>query len=153
MSDPPQASERYPLLPSSSNVASSSNLTSTSSPLSKHPTSTSRPNSITSVTPSEEEGDLRGGRKPPQTSESDQSASLWRKTLRFLLIWGTVAGIVVFCIVQSIRKGNGEFDWKGALKKAGGGVSLFYLSPGVPTELDTDVIYIEITSLPSAILR
>ncbi|GAA6016608.1 hypothetical protein JCM11491_006015 [Sporobolomyces phaffii] len=44
-----------------------------------------------------------------------------RKFLRFCAIWTTVAVIVGFCIVQSIRKGHGEFDWKGALKKAGGG--------------------------------
>ncbi|GAA5951846.1 hypothetical protein JCM3765_003134 [Sporobolomyces pararoseus] len=121
MKDPPRASERTPLLPSFSDVASSPNRTSTPSPLSKQPSSTSRPRSTASSTLTEEEEASGQGRKPPQTSESDQSVSLWRKTLRFVLIWGTVAGVVVFCIVQSIRKGNGEFDWKGALKKAGGG--------------------------------
>jgi hypothetical protein len=30
-------------------------------------------------------------------------------------------------LVQAVREGGGEFDWKGALKKAGGGVSPVHL--------------------------
>ncbi|GAA6047612.1 hypothetical protein JCM3770_001588 [Rhodotorula araucariae] len=41
--------------------------------------------------------------------------------LRWLLFWTLVSGATVFLIIQAFRRGGGEFDWKGALKKAGGG--------------------------------
>ncbi|ORY74500.1 mitochondrial carrier domain-containing protein [Leucosporidium creatinivorum] len=44
-----------------------------------------------------------------------------RSLLKWLLFWSIVAGVVVFCIVEAFKDGGGEFDWKGALKKAGGG--------------------------------
>lgn len=45
-----------------------------------------------------------------------------RTLIRWLLIWTVVAAVTTFLIVQAFRRGGGEFDWKGALKKAGGGV-------------------------------
>jgi hypothetical protein len=47
-----------------------------------------------------------------------------RSLIKWLVFWALVAGVVVFCIVEAFKDGGGEFDWKGALKKAGGGVSL-----------------------------
>jgi len=47
-----------------------------------------------------------------------------RSLIKWLVFWALVAGLVVFCIVEAFKDGGGEFDWKGALKKAGGGVSL-----------------------------
>lgn len=44
-----------------------------------------------------------------------------RSLLRWLAFWAVLTGFVTFLIVQAVRKGGGEFDWKGALKKAGGG--------------------------------
>ncbi|BGP45894.1 hypothetical protein JCM10450v2_001729 [Rhodotorula kratochvilovae] len=41
--------------------------------------------------------------------------------LRWLLFWALVVGATAFLVVQAFRRGGGEFDWKGALKKAGGG--------------------------------
>ena len=60
----------------------------------------------------EEEPDLR--------SPEEKRASL----RRWLAFWLVLAGAVVFCVVEAIKEGGGEIDWKGALKKAGGGVSL-----------------------------
>ncbi|GAA5830276.1 hypothetical protein JCM3766R1_002852 [Sporobolomyces carnicolor] len=56
-----------------------------------------------------------------EPAQRGRHESLARKTIRFTLIWATVSIFVIVCVVQSIRRGNGEFDWKGALKKAGGG--------------------------------
>lgn len=59
----------------------------------------------------EEEPDLR--------TPEEKRASLWK----WLAFWLVLAGAVVFCVVEAIKEGGGEIDWKGALKKAGGGVS------------------------------
>ncbi|GAA5887764.1 hypothetical protein JCM16303_002321, partial [Sporobolomyces ruberrimus] len=125
MSDPPSSlisTERTPLLrPTSGGPAASSSSTdpstSTLGPSSDPPSSLSK--SASDPTPT-----------PPNTTDSDSTddhpkgrveETPLRKALKFCLIWGTVTGFVVFAIVQSLRRGNGEFDWKGALKKAGGG--------------------------------
>lgn len=60
----------------------------------------------------EEEPDLR--------TPAEKRASL----RRWLAFWAILAGAVVFCVVEAIKEGGGEIDWKGALKKAGGGVSV-----------------------------
>lgn len=44
-----------------------------------------------------------------------------RTILRFIVLWSAVAAVTVYLIVQAFRRGGGEFDWKGALKKAAGG--------------------------------
>lgn len=44
-----------------------------------------------------------------------------RRILRFVLVWSTIAAATVYLIVEAFRRGGGEFDWKGALKKAAGG--------------------------------
>ncbi|GAA5837650.1 hypothetical protein JCM9279_006822 [Rhodotorula babjevae] len=44
-----------------------------------------------------------------------------RTLIRWLLVWTLVAAGTIFLVVQAFRRGGGEFDWKGALKKAGGG--------------------------------
>lgn len=78
---------------------------------------------------------LRPARSPPPPSpspshDSDDSdddspepepASPRRRLLRFVLLWSAVSTLTIYLIVQAFRKGGGEFDWKGALKKAGGG--------------------------------
>ncbi|BGP05900.1 hypothetical protein OF846_001604 [Rhodotorula toruloides] len=76
---------------------------------------------------------LRPARSPPPPSPSHDSddsdddspepepASPRRRLLRFVLLWSAVSTLTIYLIVQAFRKGGGEFDWKGALKKAGGG--------------------------------
>ncbi|KAK4047922.1 hypothetical protein OIV83_005106 [Microbotryomycetes sp. JL201] len=60
-------------------------------------------------------------------SDSDSDATQEPKTtsrrsiLKWTLFWLVVAAFVTFLIVQAFRRGGGEFDWRGALKKAGGG--------------------------------
>ncbi|GAA6016251.1 hypothetical protein JCM8202_005536 [Rhodotorula sphaerocarpa] len=44
-----------------------------------------------------------------------------RTILRFIVLWSAIAAVTVYLIVQAFRRGGGEFDWKGALKKAAGG--------------------------------
>ncbi|GAA5822825.1 hypothetical protein JCM11251_004391 [Rhodosporidiobolus azoricus] len=47
-----------------------------------------------------------------------------KKLLRFLLTWAVVVGVVVYLVVEAFHRGGGQFDWRGALKKAaGGGIS------------------------------
>ncbi|KAM0789124.1 hypothetical protein ACM66B_003178 [Microbotryomycetes sp. NB124-2] len=41
--------------------------------------------------------------------------------IKWTLFWIVVAGFVIFLVVQAFKRGGGEFDWRGALKKAGGG--------------------------------
>lgn len=43
---------------------------------------------------------------------------------RWIAVWVTVGLVVGVLVFEAVREGNAEFDWKGALKKAGGGVSL-----------------------------
>ncbi|GAA5978222.1 hypothetical protein JCM10908_004278 [Rhodotorula pacifica] len=44
-----------------------------------------------------------------------------RTLLRFILLWTVIAGATIYLIVEAFRRGGGEFDWKGALRKAAGG--------------------------------
>lgn len=76
---------------------------------------------------------LNGSRSPPPPSSSRDSddsddespdpepVSSKRKLLRFVLLWSAVSALTLYLIVEAFRRGGGEFDWKGALKKAGGG--------------------------------
>ena len=112
MSDPPitsHSTERTPLL---TRLPSKSRSTSTHS--------TSPPSPPTTPTASTS---LSSHLKSTTEPEEPDAKSVWKKFGKFGLIWGTIGVVVIVCIVQSVRKGNGEFDWKDALKKAGGGVS------------------------------
>lgn len=62
----------------------------------------------------EEEPDLR----TPQEKR--------RSLYKWLAFWAILTGAVIFCVVEAIKEGGGQIDWKGALKKAGGGVSLVH---------------------------
>ncbi|GAA5979156.1 hypothetical protein JCM11641_008444 [Rhodosporidiobolus odoratus] len=44
-----------------------------------------------------------------------------RQLLQWIALWTIVAAGVVYCVVQAFRRGGGQFDWRKALKKAGGG--------------------------------
>ena len=41
---------------------------------------------------------------------------------RWIAFWLAFAGLTTFLVVEAFKQGGGEFDWMGALKKAGGGV-------------------------------
>lgn len=47
-----------------------------------------------------------------------------RSTLKWSAFWLVVAVVVGVLIWQAYEQGGGQFDWKGALKKAAGGVSI-----------------------------
>lgn len=56
------------------------------------------------------------------TSETIPSPSERRRTvLRFILLWSSISAVTIYLVVEAFRRGGGEFDWKGALKKAAGG--------------------------------
>lgn len=48
---------------------------------------------------------------------------LRRSLIRWILFWTVFLSLTAALVVSAIRDGGGEFDWLGALKKAGGGVS------------------------------
>ncbi|GAA5911125.1 uncharacterized protein JCM6883_004279 [Sporobolomyces salmoneus] len=102
------STERTPLLQPASASSSSPSFTLPSSARSKAP--------VNDPETANENGNDQAKTLPPRSEKS-----LFRRTVQFLLIWASISIVVVVCIVQSIRKGNGEFDWKGAFKKAGGG--------------------------------
>lgn len=56
---------------------------------------------------------------PPGLSPEARRGSL----IKWLVFWAVVIGVVVYCVVEAFKVGGGEFDWEGAMKKAGGGVS------------------------------
>lgn len=56
------------------------------------------------------------------TSETIPSPAERRRTvLRFILLWSSISTVTIYLIVEAFRRGGGEFDWRGALKKAAGG--------------------------------
>lgn len=61
----------------------------------------------------------------PSPGEDELTPEERRKSLwRWIAVWVTVGLVVGVLVFEAVREGNAEFDWKGALKKAGGGVSL-----------------------------
>lgn len=54
---------------------------------------------------------------PPAPSAAERR----RTWIRFVVIWSVVAAVTIYLIVEAFRRGGGEFDWKGALRKAAGG--------------------------------
>ncbi|KWU46595.1 mitochondrial carrier [Rhodotorula sp. JG-1b] len=70
----------------------------------------------------EDDSDDDGTNSESLTSETVPSPSERRRTvLRFILLWSSVSAVTIYLIVEAFRRGGGEFDWKGALKKAAGG--------------------------------
>lgn len=56
------------------------------------------------------------------TSETIPSPAERRRTvLRFILLWSSISTVTIYLIVEAFRRGGGEFDWRGALRKAAGG--------------------------------
>ena len=55
----------------------------------------------------------------PDMTPEQRRTSLYK----WVAFWIVVAVIVGVLVWQAFERGGGEFDWKGALKKAGGGVS------------------------------
>lgn len=123
--DRARAAERRPLLTSDPSPASTSAgvraygaskdaSTSTGAPLGRSVTRAPVSDDGDAVEdPDEEDDDV-----PPPPDPVTRRRTL----LRWFLVWSIVSGVTVFLIVQAFRRGGGEFDWKGALKKAGGGV-------------------------------
>ncbi|GAA5933004.1 uncharacterized protein JCM15063_002266 [Sporobolomyces koalae] len=106
-------SERTPLLSNDASTRRDRSPSPTDSARSSHLTTAS----TTTVKPTPS----RDSREQDATIDTATEPSLLTKFIKFSLLWGTISAVVLFCIVQSIRKGHGEFDWKTALKKAGGG--------------------------------
>ncbi|TKA56270.1 hypothetical protein B0A53_01562 [Rhodotorula sp. CCFEE 5036] len=70
----------------------------------------------------EEDDDDDGTNSESLTSETVPTPSERRRTvLRFILLWSSISAVTIYLIVEAFRRGGGEFDWKGALKKAAGG--------------------------------
>ena len=70
----------------------------------------------------EDDSDDDGTNSESLTSETVPSPSERRRTvLRFILLWSSISAVTIYLIVEAFRRGGGEFDWKGALKKAAGG--------------------------------
>ncbi|GAA5881297.1 hypothetical protein JCM3774_000960 [Rhodotorula dairenensis] len=69
----------------------------------------------------EEEGGDSDGADDESQSALPSPAERRRTVLRFVLLWSVIAAVTVYLIVEAFRRGGGEFDWKGALKKAAGG--------------------------------
>ncbi|GAA5929627.1 hypothetical protein JCM10213_006422 [Rhodosporidiobolus nylandii] len=68
------------------------------------------------LAPSEaSDDDAESAGEPPTPGE--RRAAL----LRWLAVWAVVVGGTTYLVVQAVRRGGGEFDWRGALRKAGGG--------------------------------
>ncbi|GAA5853238.1 hypothetical protein JCM5353_001924 [Sporobolomyces roseus] len=114
MADPPNSSasnERSPLLARLPSRSTSTHSNSSLPPSPTTPTATAT-DSLSSHLHS------KGSDSPPVVADRKR---VWKKFGKFVLIWGTIGLVVGICIVQSVRKGGGEFDWKDALKKAGGG--------------------------------
>jgi uncharacterized membrane protein len=53
----------------------------------------------------------------PELSPIERRNSL----IKWVLLWSLVAVMITWLTVQAVVRGGAEFDWKGALKKAGGG--------------------------------
>lgn len=69
--------------------------------------------------------DLEDPLLPPLPAKDELTPEERRKSLwRWIAVWTTVALLVGVLVIEAVREGNAEFDWKGALKKAGGGVRL-----------------------------
>lgn len=45
-----------------------------------------------------------------------------KSLLRWIAFWLAFTALTIVLVVEAFKQGGGEFDWKGALKKAGGGV-------------------------------
>lgn len=133
MTSTPKRSERTPLLstPSSSlNPTAASGSPGVSSPhkskgKGKRTTSYSAtdpagpaaaPPAANGVPPAAEDDD-----EPvvPEATPEERRRSL----IKWTIFWLVVSGVVIFCVVEAFHRGGGEFDWRGAFKKAGGGVS------------------------------
>ncbi|GJN88651.1 hypothetical protein Rhopal_001617-T1 [Rhodotorula paludigena] len=126
---PGSADERRPLLSGPSSAPTSSSAYASVDPASRpaeapQGTSTSRSRVQKPVQDSparaESEDDEDDDDEEAPEPEADPSQRR-RSLLRWTLFWALVVGVTVFLIVQAFRQGGGEFDWKGALKKAGGG--------------------------------
>ncbi|GAA5848193.1 hypothetical protein JCM8547_004439 [Rhodosporidiobolus lusitaniae] len=123
MAPSPSSSERAPLLSQEDHKSRSPayrTLSSASTSPHLRPSDPALPSAAADrVHPSQREA----GEEEDALDEAEQADAepTRRKILRFLLLWGLVSAAVVYCIVQAFRRGGGEFDWKGALKKAGGG--------------------------------
>ncbi|GAA5881166.1 hypothetical protein JCM1840_001626 [Sporobolomyces johnsonii] len=120
MSAAPSNDERAPLLAAASASTSTHPRPTAYSTLSSlsRPASPSKPLTHSSA-PSLSDSDLDSTAPSPLTELSP--AQRRRALLRWLAIWGVVVAVVVYCVVQAFRRGGGEFDWKKALKAAGGG--------------------------------
>ncbi|KAK4697198.1 hypothetical protein P7C70_g8249, partial [Phenoliferia sp. Uapishka_3] len=103
----------------------------TSSPLNPHaseytpllagvPPSTPRPHSTHSThsVHSESEDDDDG---EEDEAEIKDPAEARKSLLRWIAFWIAFSVLTIVLVVEAFKQGGGEFDWKGALKKAGGG--------------------------------
>ncbi|GAA6029336.1 hypothetical protein JCM8097_003625 [Rhodosporidiobolus ruineniae] len=128
----PTADERAPLLPSSSQREQTArspayrSLSAASSP----PLKATQADDELPPDPSRTQaaGDRTSPVEPTSSDDADedeppaQSARERRRSLlRWLLFWLVVTGATVYLLVEAFRRGGGEFDWKGALRKAAGG--------------------------------
>ncbi|GAA5969382.1 hypothetical protein JCM21900_006161 [Sporobolomyces salmonicolor] len=120
MSAAPPSDERAPLLAAASASTSTNPRPTAYSTLSSlsRPASPSKPVSR-SPAPSLSDSDLDSDAPSPLIERSP--AERRRTLLRWLAMWGAVLAAVIYCVVQAFRRGGGEFDWKKALKAAGGG--------------------------------
>ncbi|GAA5936293.1 hypothetical protein JCM1841_002997 [Sporobolomyces salmonicolor] len=112
--------ERAPLLAAASASTSTNPRPTAYSTLSSlsRPASPSKLVSHSSA-PSLSDSDLDSTAPSPLIERSP--AERRRTLLRWLAMWGAVLAAVIYCVVQAFRRGGGEFDWKKALKAAGGG--------------------------------
>ncbi|KAL8281340.1 hypothetical protein RQP46_006374 [Phenoliferia psychrophenolica] len=57
----------------------------------------------------------------PEDDDDPVEAKDPKSLYRWLAFWAAFTGLTVFLVVEAFKQGGGEFDWMGALKKAGGG--------------------------------
>lgn len=114
----PGSSERSPLLSNGKSTQSISNYDAARGPVLQVE---SRPERGTETGSSSLQDDADDD---DEEAVPDMTPEQRRKSLyRWLGFWFLVAVIVGLLVWQAFNRGGGEFDWKGALKKAGGGVS------------------------------
>ncbi|KAK4052541.1 hypothetical protein OIO90_004308 [Microbotryomycetes sp. JL221] len=56
-----------------------------------------------------------------ESVEAEQRTTSRSSIIKWTLFWIAVAVLVIALVVQAFKRGGGQFDWRGALKKAGGG--------------------------------